>query len=281
MIKKVLIIINISKDDSMILAKEISEWLKNKDIECEFLSFDGFCDNAPLNGYDLAITLGGDGTVLWAARNCLEADIPVFPVNLGQFGFIANVEPKAWKKSLTSVLNNKAVYSYRGMTITTVYRQGKEVYRTYALNDSVIIAQQTATTINLEVTYNNLPLCELKSDGVIFSTSTGSTAYSAAAGGPIVGPELNAVVLTPINSFSLSSRPIVLNPDGEIAIKIEKSRTKKINLIVDGQEPFALLAEDVVKVSKAEKQIKLLFSTSENFYNALRSKLNWWGGPHA
>lgn len=281
MIKKVLIIINISKDTSMNLAKEISSWLKKKEITCEFLSFDGFCDNATLNGYDLVITLGGDGTVLWAARNCLEADIPVFPVNLGQFGFIATVEPGSWKKELEKVLKGKEIYSYRGMTLTKVFRNNKEVYSSYALNDSVIIAEKTATTINLKVEYNQLPLCELKSDGVILSTSTGSTAYSAAAGGPIVGPELNALVMTPINSFSLSSRPIVLNPDGELAIKVEKSRTKEINLIVDGQEPFALLTDDVVKVCKAEKQIKLLFSTSENFYNALRSKLNWWGGPHA
>ena len=84
MIKKVLIIINITKDDSMNLAREISIWLKDKSIDCEFISFDGFCDNSPVIGYDLVITLGGDGTVLWAARNCLEADIPVFPVNLGQ-----------------------------------------------------------------------------------------------------------------------------------------------------------------------------------------------------
>lgn len=281
MIKKVLIIINITKDDSMNLAREISIWLKEKSIDCEFISFDGFCDDSPVIGYDLVITLGGDGTVLWAARNCLEADIPVFPVNLGQFGFIATVEPKNWKKALTAVLKDKAVYSYRGMTLTKVIRNDKVVYTSYALNDTVISAEKTATTINLNITYNGSPLCDLKSDGVIFSTSTGSTAYSAAAGGPIVSPELNAVVMTPINSFSLSSRPIVLNPDGEIAIKVEKSRTKEINLIVDGQEPFSLLTEDVVTVCKAKKEAKLLFSTSENFYNALRSKLNWWGGPHA
>lgn len=281
MIKKVLVIINIEKDASLKIAGEIANWLNQKSIECDFLSFNGFLDNAPVSGYDLVVTLGGDGTVLWAARNCLEAEIPVFPVNLGQFGFIATVEPSAWKEAFEKCLNNEAVYSYRGMTKTVVYRDGREVYSTYALNDSVICAEKAATTVCLNVKYNGLPLCELKSDGVIISTSTGSTAYSAAAGGPIVAPELNAVVMTPINSFSLSSRPIVLNPEGEITVEVEQSRTKEITLNVDGQKPFAILAGDVIKINKAPKQVKLLFCTSESFYNALKSKLNWWGGPHA
>ena len=281
MVKKVLIVINISKDDSMNLAKEISTWLKEKNIESDFISFDGFCNNSPITGYDLTITLGGDGTVLWAARNCLDSQIPIFPINLGQFGFIATVEPGNWKNALLTVLENKAVFSYRGMTYTTVIREGKEVYSTYALNDSVICAEQTATTICLKVKYNNLDLCDLKADGLIVSTSTGSTAYSAAAGGPIVGPELNALIVTPVNSFSLSSRPIVLNPEGELSVFIDKSRTRKICLTVDGQEPFSIVQGDTIIIKKAEKMAKLLFCTHESFYNALRSKLNWTGGPHA
>ena len=142
-------------------------------------------------------------------------------------------------------------------------------------------AKRGATTISLSVNYDGLPLCKLKSDGVIVSTSTGSTAYSAAAGGPIVDPHLSAFVLTPVNSFSLSSRPVVLSPDGDLEIVVEQSRAKEICITVDGQEAELLNSEDKVFVSKYEKKVQLVCATREKFYNALRSKLNWSGGPHA
>lgn len=280
MLKKILIIINITKDDSMLLAKEIASKLKDYKISCDFLSFDGFCDNSPIKNYDFVITLGGDGTVLYAARNCLDSEIPVFPINLGEFGFIASVEPKNWENTLKKYIEGNAPFSYRGMIDINVFRNGEKIYSSYALNDAVIISH-ASTAIHLKLEYENLSLCELNSDGVIISTSTGSTAYSASAGGPIISPELNAIVMTPVNSFSLSSRPIVLNPDKELLLKVEKSRTKEVYLTVDGQEPFPLLLDDIIHIKKTEKQIKLIYCTSENFYSALRSKLNWWGGPHA
>lgn len=280
MLKKVLIIINISKDASMILAKEIATELKSYGFICDFFSFDGFCDNTPIQDYDFVITLGGDGTVLYAARNCLNSEIPLFPINLGEFGFIASIEPSEWKNALKKYIEGNASYSYRGMISVEVLRNDKKIYSSYALNDAVVKSHAT-TSIHLKLFYDNLSLCELKSDGVIISTSTGSTAYSASAGGPIISPELNAIVMTPVNSFSLSSRPIVLNPDKELLLKVEKSRTKEVYLTVDGQEPFPLLLDDIIHIKKTEKQIKLIYCTSENFYSALRSKLNWWGGPHA
>lgn len=280
MLKKILIIINITKDDSMLLAKEIASKLKDYKISCDFLSFDGFCDNSPIKNYDFVITLGGDGTVLYAARNCLDSEIPVFPINLGEFGFIASVEPKNWENALKKYIEGNAPFSYRGMIDINAFRNGKKIYSSYALNDAVIISH-ASTSIHLKLEYENLLLCELNSDGVIISTSTGSTAYSASAGGPIISPDLNAIVMTPVNSFSLSSRPIVLNPEKELILKVEKSRTKEIFLTVDGQEPFLLQTDDVIHIKKTKKQIKLIYCTSENFYSALRSKLNWWGGPHA
>ena len=121
----------------------------------------------------------------------------------------------------------------------------------------------------------------MKADGAIVSTPTGSTAYSASAGGPIVGPNIDVLVLTPLNAFSLSSRPIILNPDGKLDISVEKCRTKELIVTIDGQEPFLMQLGDTVSVSKYEKSIKLISCTTEKFYNALRSKLNWSGVPHA
>lgn len=279
--KRALIIINISKDESMSLSQEIANFLKTKKIETDFLSFDGFSDNAPIVGYDFVVTLGGDGTVLYAARNAVDNAIPVFPVNLGQFGFIASVQPSEWKDKLELFLSKKASVEERSMLYVEVIRENKIIYSSLGMNDAVISAKRAASTISLAIDYDALPLCKLKSDGVIVSTSTGSTAYSAAAGGPIVAPNLNAFVVTPTNPFSLSSRPIVLNPDGKLSIYIEKSRTKEISITVDGQEPFELQLGDTVSICQNKKKIKLIDCTNEKFYNALRSKLNWSGGPHA
>ena len=278
---KALIIINVSKDESMTLAKEIAAWLEKNNVQHDFLSFDGFVDNTDFKGYDFVISLGGDGTVLYAARNASKYGIPVFPVNLGEFGFIASVQPEDWKKELKDFLAGKAVFEKRTMLKVEVLRDGKKVYTSLSLNDAVISAERGVSTIMLSVKRNSLPLCRLKADGLILATPTGSTAYSASAGGPIVSPEVEAFVLTPLNSFSLSSRPVVLSPDSKLEISVEKSRIKGICLTVDGQEPFPLKYGDIISVVLNKKKAKLVAGSEEKFYNALRSKLNWSGVPHA
>lgn len=279
--KKALIIINVTKDESMTLAKEIASYLKKKDVAYDFLSFDGFVDNTDFKGYDFVISLGGDGTVLYAARNSSKYGLPVFPVNLGEFGFIASVQPEDWQKELKLFMDGKAVFEKRSMLKVEVIRNGKRVYSSLSLNDAVISAERGVSTIMLSVKRNSLPLCRLKADGLILATPTGSTAYSAAAGGPIVSPEVEAFVLTPLNPFSLSSRPIVLSPDSNLEITVEKSRIKGICLTVDGQEPFGIQFGDIISVVLNKKKAKLVAGSEEKFYNALRSKLNWSGVPHA
>lgn len=278
---KALIIINVSKDESMTLAKEIAAYLKKKDVAYDFLSFDGFVDNTDFKGYDFVISLGGDGTVLYAARNASKYGLPVFPVNLGEFGFIASVQPEDWQKELKLFMDGKAIFEKRSMLKVEVRRNGKKIYSSLSLNDAVISAERGVSTIMLSVKRNSLPLCRLKADGLILATPTGSTAYSAAAGGPIVSPEVEAFVLTPLNSFSLSSRPIVLSPDSNLEITVEKSRIKGICLTVDGQEPFGIQTGDIISVILNKKKAKLVAGSEEKFYNALRSKLNWSGVPHA
>ncbi|MBR0101204.1 MAG: NAD(+)/NADH kinase, partial [Treponema sp.] len=123
------------------------------------------------------------------------------------------------------------------------------------------------------------PLGEIKADGIIISTATGSTAYSASAGGPIIDPDLDAMVLTLMNAFSLSSRPLVLSPDGELEIEILPSRISDVVISVDGQIPVDLHVGDVIRIRQSEFKAKLIGCTKEKFYNALRSKLNWSGGP--
>lgn len=279
--KKCLIVVNTKKEKSTSLAKEISLCLEQKGIESSLFPFDGFSRKNPVKGMDFVITLGGDGTVLFAARCASRYGIPVFPVNLGEFGFIAGVQLSSWKKCLEIFLKGKAPVANRSLVCAEIVRNEKIVSSCTGLNDIVISAKEAVKTISLVVSYNNQKLTQLKSDGVIFSTPTGSTAYSSSAGGPIIDPELDALVFTPINAFSLSARPIVLNPEGEIKVGVLESRTEEIVLSADGQKVIDLMPGDLIRITRNPEKAKLVYCTSENFYKALMSKRNWSGGPNA
>lgn len=279
--KKALVIINVSKTESMKLSDQIAAFLKTKGILTDTFVFDGFSPDSNIKGYDFVITLGGDGTVLFAARNTVHNPVPIFPVNFGQFGFIASVQPEEWQDELEKFLGGQSCVVERSMANVRIIHNDEEIYCGNGLNDVVICAKSAATTISLDVYYEMQLLCKLKGDGLIVGTPTGSTAYSAAAGGPILDPSLNAFVLTPINSFSLSSRPIVLNQDGLVSIKISESRADGINLKIDGAKNMELTVGDTVLIKQFDKKVQLVNCTAEKFYTALRSKLNWSGGPHA
>lgn len=280
--KKCLIVVNTSKAESQKAGKQISEFLGKKGIQSEIYNFDGFSTDDPFEGIDFVVTLGGDGTVLFAARGCAAKDIPVFPVNFGEFGFIASIQKNEWRESLEAFLNKTLPLEERSMVYASlVSSSGGKTFSSVGLNDVVICAKTAARTICMDVSYNCVSLGKFKADGIIVSTATGSTAYSASAGGPIIDPELDALVLTPINSFSLSSRPLVLSPNGEIGIKILPSRENEVIITVDGQKPFDLSEGDFIKIRRTQDKVKLAGCTTRKFYDALRSKLNWAGGPHA
>ena len=280
--KKCLIVVNTHKDESQNLGRMIQSYLAAKSIESFVFCFDGFSTENPFTGFDFVITLGGDGTVLFAARGCVKNKIPVFPVNLGEFGFIASIQKNEWQKELDLFLAGKSEVDERNMlNAALVSTRQSEPFSEIGLNDVVICAKTAARTIMFTVSYNDVPLGTFKADGIIISTATGSTAYSASAGGPIIDPELDALVLTPINSFSLSSRPLVLSPRGEVGITILPSRENDVIITIDGQKPFDLHEGDCIKIRRLQEKVKLVGCTTNKFYGALRSKLNWSGGPHA
>lgn len=280
--KKCLIVVNTHKDESQNLGRMIQSYLAAKSIESSVFCFDGFSTENPFTGFDFVITLGGDGTVLFAARGCVENKIPVFPVNLGEFGFIASIQKNEWQKELDLFLAGKSEVDERNMlNAALVSTRQSEPFSGIGLNDVVICAKTAARTIMFTVSYNDVPLGTFKADGIIISTATGSTAYSASAGGPIIDPELDALVLTPINSFSLSSRPLVLSPKGEVGITILPSRENDVIITIDGQKPFDLHEGDCIKIRRLQEKVKLVGCTTKKFYGALCSKLNWSGGPHA
>ena len=276
---KCIIIVNTYKEESKKLGSLIKEYLETLSIRSDIFMFNGFSEQYPFHGYDFVITMGGDGTVLFAARGCAPLGIPIFPVNFGSFGFIASVQKNDWKNELDSFLAGKTFIDERSMLKADLVRGGMRRLSATGLNDIVVCGKTAAHTISFNVSYDGVSLGEIKADGIIISTATGSTAYSASAGGPIIDPGLDALVLTLVNAFSLSSRPLVLSPKGEIQIEILPSRISDVVISVDGQIPVDLHVGDIIKIRQDSEKAKLIGCTKEKFYEALRSKLNWSGGP--
>ena len=276
-----LIIVNTYKEESKKMGAEIKTYLDGIGISGEIFMFNGFSEQYPFSGFDFVITLGGDGTVLFAARGCAPHGIPIIPINFGTFGFIASVQKQEWKQEIHKFLDGKSLIVKRNMLQSEIYGNGKKRFSATSLNDVVISAKNSAHTIKFKVNYGQTELGTFVADGIILSTSTGSTAYSASAGGPILDPYIEAMCLTLINPFSLSSRPLVLSPDVELEIEILPSRVSDVIVTVDGQIPTDLHIGDIIKIHQAKDKALLVGCTQDKFYNALRQKLNWSGGPNA
>ncbi len=244
--KKAIIIVTTYKTHAVETAKAIEKFLKRSNIQTDVYEYDGLNSPHPFNThYDFAVSLGGDGTVLFAARYCAPKSIPIFPVNLGKFGFIAGVEPSDWETPLTHYLNGSVKIHRRMMLSVSVFRNNHCIDTFEALNDAVISKQGIAKT-RLAVSFDTISFGTYEADGIIMSTPTGSTAYSAAAGGPILDPSVEAFVLTPVAPFSLSNRPIILPSSGILNVDMLHSRQSSIILSVDGQKTQSLFEHDRV-----------------------------------
>ncbi len=279
--KKCLIIANTYNKESTPLAEQINRFLLNHDVVCDIFLFSGHEKQCSCKGYDFAVTLGGDGTVLFAARGCAEYAIPIFAVNLGLFGFIAGVQKEECFSRLELFLDGLIPVVERSMLYATILRKNQNVFESYALNDIVISTLTPVSLISLDVSYDGIPFGFFKADGLILATSTGSTSYSVAAGGPIIDPALNVIVLSPICPFSLSNRPVVLPACGMLELHILPSRDTGSILKADGQSEFTLCPDDIVQITVPPRKALLADCTREKFYSALRSKLHWSGGVNA
>lgn len=283
--KNCLILENASKEESSVLGQQVKDFLSERGISSEVFAYGmDTLSKGPLkvdfSSCDFVVTLGGDGTVLFASRECAPLEIPVFSINLGEFGFLASTSKTNWKDELDLFLNQKAFISLRSLIDVEVLRASRTVFRGRCLNDAVISSSACSGLLNVEVAFNRSLLGVFKSTGLIVSTSTGSTAYSAAAGGPIADPSLDAMILTPISSFSLSARPLVFGSGGEIAMTVLPSRVG-CSLNLDGHIGFELKEQDVIILGISEHKARLVCATQEKFYISLKNKLNWSGGIRA
>ncbi|GHU05592.1 NAD kinase [Spirochaetia bacterium] len=267
-IRGALLFINLHKDHARRMAGVITNTLESRGIRC-------YADSAHPGDCDIAFTLGGDGTVLYAARIAAPLKMPIFPINLGTLGFIAAVPPAQWEAVFDRWLLGEAEVSERLMLEFTVERGGQTVLQGSCLNDAVISASGIAKIIHLHVESEFIRLGQYRADGLILATPTGSTAYSAAAGGPILDPEMEALIINPICPFTLSNRPVVLSAKETVIIEVEAEQRSGVLLTVDGQVTEPLEPGDRVSIRQAPYKARLIASGREAFYRALRSKLNW------
>lgn len=280
--RKVLLIANLQKDDSSGVAREIAHYLEGLGLVAEVFEFAGAPGPKPsLEGIDLVISLGGDGTVLFSARCAGPCGVPILPFNLGRLGFIAGFGKQDWASSLDAWLENRLKVSSRTMLDIRVNRGGKTLASFVALNDGVVSGQGIAKLIGLDISVDGSPVSHYRSDGVIISSPTGSTAYNLAAGGPVVHPELDAMILNPICPFTLSNRPLVLPGSEKLTVLVDEEKRAAVMLTVDGQETWDLQAGDTVTFTHAERPALIYSPERVGFYEVLREKLSWAGGPHA
>jgi NAD+ kinase len=223
---------------------------------------------------DLLIVLGGDGTLLAAARLLGERNVPILPVNLGGLGFLTSVTLDDLYPVLEQAIKGQARYSERVLLEARVMRQGKPFHCVRALNDAVLNKAALARIIDLELRVNGEFVCNYKADGLIVATPTGSTAYSLSAGGPILYPVVSAFVITPICPHTLTNRPLVIPDNAKIEIGFAGGEAP-IYLTVDGQVGVALVANDVVALSAAAERLRLVRPQQKTYFSVLRDKLKW------
>jgi NAD+ kinase len=223
---------------------------------------------------DLLIVLGGDGTLLSAARALNGHQVPILAVNLGGLGFLTSVTREELYPVLERVLEGKHKTSQRMMLNAQIIRNGSPAEQQVALNDAVINKAALARMLDFDVYVDGSQIGRYRADGLIVATPTGSTAYSLAAGGPILHPHLDAFVITPICPHMLTNRPLVIPDTSRVEIDIAAAE-EPVYLTLDGQVGFQLQAEDRVGISKSESRVYFVQSPQKTYYEVLRSKLRW------
>ena len=227
---------------------------------------------------DLMIAVGGDGTFLAAARAAADYEIPLIGVNLGRLGFLVDISPEHLISRLSLILAGHYKIEQRHLLQAQIIRDNQLIHSETAVNEVVVHRWVTPSMIEIITSIDGVYLNTQRSDGLIIATPTGSTAYSLSAGGPILHPALNALVLVPLNPHTLSNRPIVI--DDQVEIEISFSPTKQINALVtcDHLEIPDVLIGDKIRVKKADKAFKILHPENHDYFHILRSKLNWSRG---
>ena len=224
---------------------------------------------------DLAIVVGGDGTILNAVRSLAHAQVPLLGINVGRLGFLADISPDELEVSLDAILNGAYREEQRFLLEMQVLRDNKLIFECAAFNDVVVHIRDVARMIEFETRINDEFVNHQRADGIVVSTPTGSTAYALSAGGPILHATLDAITLVPISPHTLSSRPLVVNADSQIKILICNTKDGIAQATCDGHLSTDVHVGDHIKVKRKADKITLLHPKQHNYFEILRAKLHW------
>jgi NAD+ kinase len=286
-IKTVGVVVKPNHDEAWKTACELSDWLEKRGIalvgqprvqsegtqaaDCHIGEVDDerFADES-----DLIVVLGGDGTMIATARLVGDSDALVLGINYGSLGYLTDFRIEEMFPALEAIFEGEYEIDRRVMLHAEHWRGDEMLATGRVLNDVVINKAALARIIEIEVSLNELFVNSFRADGLIISTPTGSTAYNLSAGGPIIFPSMNAVVLTPICPFTLTNRPIVVPDDAVIELKLEKEN-EGVVLTLDGQIGYTMLADDRVRIRKSRTTFNLVHPPNRNYFDVLRNKLKW------
>lgn len=291
-IKSVGVVVKPNHAEAFATACELAAWLKERGIATvgepmsqsekftERIEDDAVCgiitnESRRLGeNVDLLVVLGGDGTMIATARLVGDRDIPVLGINYGSLGYLTDFRIEEMFAALEQILAGNYQLDRR-VALRVEHLRGKEVLSSNrVLNDVVINKAALARIIEIEARLDKLFVNSFRADGLIVATPTGSTAYNLSAGGPIVFPSMNALVVTPICPFTLSNRPIVVPDDATIELQL-KTENEEVALTLDGQVGFQLQAGDIVKIRKSKTSFNLVQPPNRNYFDVLRDKLKW------
>ncbi len=273
--KRLVILANKKKPEVIEALRELEPWLRQRaevvatlDVESEWHG----------DRVDFVAAFGGDGTMLQAARRFAGHQVPIIGINVGKFGFLTQATAEEAKEVLTDILEGHYEISERMMLRCLLERNGRCVQDGPALNDAVVSRTSVSRLITIDFLVNGEHVTTYRADGLIVSTPVGSTAHSLAASGPILSPEMDAFVVSPICPHTLSNRPLVLPPESTLELR-PRSVGEKPALTVDGQVFNVLEEGDTVRIQRAKQSLKLILSGRRTFFETLRNKLDWSGQP--
>ena len=280
---KIGLLVNPKKEIIVEVVKKIIDFAGSKGLQC-FVSDKGVADNAECpdlfieenrlqDTVDIIIALGGDGTILRAAKIAGDKGIPLMGVNLGRLGFLTQSSPKNLNRTLNMLASNKYSIEKR-MTLVCNIESSNTKWR--ALNDILISRESISRVISLKVVIDDTYLTSYNADGVIIATPTGSTAHSLSAGGPILSPDNKNILLTPICPHTLTNRPLILSEDSCVKISLHSSQGEGL-ITIDGQTVFPLKEGQELTIKRSKYPVNLITFEDLSYFTILRQKLNWGG----
>jgi len=281
--KKIAVLAKVHDPRCQGVASELFEWLTARGLEpfvdshlARHLLLPSGIENVLFTEQaDLVVVLGGDGTLISAARQIGDRGIPILGVNLGSLGFLTEITLEELYPTLERCIAGEHRISERMMLQATVERDGAEIACHAVLNDVVINKGALARIVDLETMVNKQYLTTFKADGLIISTPTGSTGYSLSAGGAIIHPAMNCIAITPICPHTLTNRPIIVDDDSLVMVSVSSLADEDVFLTLDGQVGLELQSGDVIHVRRASHCARLVMSGSKDYFGVLRAKLKW------